>query len=163
MWLLRLYTEMSFQMRRLSFSAIIMALLAAGILVRLVVLHSRPNAKDVARKALAETAGAGFVDCGWSAIGHDRSIQRSCVFNSYQNRTPFIVLYEVTGKEEPGEVGLAGDNNGGIYMLTVESGKSFQELYSKFIKEGKHLTPSACPAPPKLQVIGDGYLLCSWK
>ena len=163
MCLLRLETEMSFQMCRLAYSVIITALLAVGILVGVVVLHGRPNAKEVAREALAETAGAGFVDCGWSAIGHDRSIQRDCVFNSHKNQTPFIVLYEVTGKEEPGEVGLAGDNKGGIYMLTVESGESFQKLYSKFIKEGKHLTPTACPAPPKLQAVGDGVVLCSWK
>ena len=154
---------MSPQMHRILFSIIIAALLVAGLLVGAVVLNSRPNAKDVARKALAETAGVGFVDCGWSAIGQDRSIQRGCVFDAYHNRKPFIVLYEVTGREEPGEVGLAGDNEGGIYMLTVESGKSFHGLYRQFVKEGKHLTPRPCPAPPRLQVIGDGYVLCSWK
>jgi hypothetical protein len=126
-------------------------------------IHNRPNAKDVARKALAESAGTGFLDCGWSAIGHDRSIQRDCVFNAYQSRKPFIALYEVSGKEEPGEVGVAGDKNGGAYMITIESGGNFHELYAQFLKDGRHLTATPCPAPPKLEVIGDGYILCSWK
>jgi len=150
-------------MRGIPFSITIAALLVAGLLVGAVVLKSRPDAKDVARKALAEIAGVGFIDCGWSAIGQDRSRQRGCVFDAYHNRKPFIVLYEVTGKEEPGEVGLAGDGEGGMYMLTVESGKTFQSLYRQFVKEGKHLTPTPCPAPPRLQVIGDGLVLCSWK
>ncbi len=150
-------------MRRASIKVICAALLGA-IIAGVALGCSRSNAKDVAREALLVNAGNSVVDCGWSALDHDRTIQRDCVFDSHRNQKPFIVLYEVAGKEgDPYQLGLAGDGSGNVYMLTIESGDSFPKLYSRFTKSGKRLTPSVCPTPVKLKVSGDGYVICSWK
>jgi hypothetical protein len=149
-----------------SFKVMITALLACLIISGIALILLRPTPKGVVRKALTETVGANAVDCGWSAIGNDRSKQRECVFDNFQKQKPFIVLYEVPGKEEVSEIGLAGDSDGDVYILMIEAGNSFHRLYRTFIKDGKHLRPNACPKPPKLQVFGDnynGYIVCASK
>ena len=116
----------------------------------------RPTAKDAVRQALVDTVGINVGDCGRSAIDDSRFAQRDCVFDSHRDRKPFIVLFEVAGKEgELYEEGLAGDSSGGVYTLEIASGDNF--------RKGGHLAPRACPTPPKLEVVGNGVVSCSWK
>ena len=149
-------------MARTSIAIVTGGVLAAVLLG--VVLSCRPSAKDVARAALSKAVGGHTVDCGWSSIDQDRSIQRDCVFEARRNGRSFIVLYEVIGKEgDPYVVGLAGDGRDDVYMLTIESGDTFPKLYRRFAKSGRQLEPAACPKPVKLQVNGEGRVVCSWR
>ena len=151
---------MMIAMRRISKLLIIAALLGGIVLAGIVLRSYWPTPKVVTRRALTDTVGVNAIDCGWSAIGHDRSKQRDCVLAASHNRIPFIALYGVQGKEEPYVVGLAGDHQGGGHMLDVEAGDNFRKLYREATKNGNHLQPQNCPSPLKLKVVEDGIILC---
>ena len=153
-------TEMRIEMRRVLNCVVFSALLGCVLVLAIVMVCHRPDPKGVVRRAMFETVGTNAIDCGWSAIGDDRSKQSDCVFDSFRNRKPFVVLYEVQGKEAPYEVGLAGNQLGTIYKLGIESGDGFQKIYREATKGEKHITPTACPTPIDLRVVADGYVLC---
>jgi len=123
------------------------------------------SAKDVLRGLLLEAAGPNAIDCGRTPVDERqrRVAQRNCVFDAHRNRQAFIVMYEIAGKEgEIYEYGLAGDTGGRGYRLDVPSVDNYKDLYEQYRKAGNRLTPTACPTPILLEVLGHGAVSCVW-
>jgi hypothetical protein len=70
---------------------------------------------------LRRLAGQGSTDCGHVALGEDSTTANNCAVGAFQKKHPFIVRYEVQGRDSQLVVGLATNDHGQVVVVKYDS------------------------------------------
>lgn len=117
---------------------------------------------------LRQHVADGAIDCGRVSQGEDSSSVDGCVVSAFQEGEPFFARYFEQGIDSQVELGVVGDENGGITFFLRDSDTSGGSDTGAVINTHTCVSPSVgttrdrmpFSAPIRCSSIGSGERVC---